>query len=108
MRCIWSDLENDKDLRTNLDRRCLEQSGTSRACPLAQGVVEAFDVVGKTHVFAYSLMMFGGENSAVSPPEVGVADALFVAFGYGVPEQLAGSFTPSTHNTRDDLPGVFA
>jgi hypothetical protein len=65
-------------------------------------------MVGKAAVFAHSLMVFGGQNSLVSPPEVGVADALFIVSRNGVPEQLAGSFTPSTDNARDNLPGVFA
>ena len=61
-------------------------------------------MVGQTRIFAHSLMLFGGENSLVSPPEVGVANALFVRFGNRTPEQLAGGFTPSAYDAGYDLP----
>ncbi len=75
---------------------------------MPKSTVKTFDMVGKAAVFAYSLMVLGGENSLVSPPEVGVADALLIGSRNGVPELLAGSFTASTDNARYDLPGVFA
>ncbi len=65
-------------------------------------------MAGEAAVFAHSLMLCGGQNSAVSPPEVAVANALLIALGYGVPEQLTGGFTPSTDDARHHLPGVFA
>ncbi len=74
---------------------------------LTEGTVKAFNVVSEAAVFAYSLMVFGGKNSMVSPPEVGVANALFVVGRDSVPEQLAGSFTATTHNTSYDLPRPF-
>ncbi len=71
---------------------------------MTQGVVKALNVASETAIFAYSLMVFGRQNSAVSTPEVGVADALLVAFRDSVPEQLASSFTPTTDHASYDLP----
>ena len=75
---------------------------------MTQGVIKAFNVASEARVFAHSLVLRLRNNGLIGFPEVGVADALFVAFGYGVPEQLAGSFTPTTDDARDNLPGVFA
>ncbi len=71
-----SDLEKERVLRTKRAKRCLGQNGTSRACPLTEGVIEALDVVGQAGVFTDRLMLLVGENVLIGSPEVGVDGAL--------------------------------
>ncbi len=71
---------------------------------LAEGVVEAFDMVGQPGVFTRCLMLFVGNNAFVGPPEVGVDGSSPVALGNGTPQLLAGGFTPPADHTGDDLP----
>jgi hypothetical protein len=71
---MWlsSFIENDRVLRTRRDTRCLGQSGTSRACPLPEGAVEALDGVCFAAALTYSLMAFARKDLGVCFPEVGV------------------------------------
>ena len=58
------------------ERQCLtDEAGQT----LAEGVVEALDMVGETGVFADRLMLFVGDDVLVGPPEVGVDGSLPVA-----------------------------
>lgn len=88
----------------NLDKRCLGQNGTFWACPLAQGIVEAFNMVGEAAVFAHSLVLSLRNNGLVSPPEVAIKDTLLVVSRDSVPELFACCLTPSTDHASYDLP----
>lgn len=68
----WSSsfLEKDKVLRASLETRYLGQSGTFRASPLSESVVEAFDVVGLATVFTNMVHHLGIENRVIGFPEV--------------------------------------
>ncbi|CAN5868135.1 hypothetical protein BH24DEI2_BH24DEI2_27790 [soil metagenome] len=67
MRCMCSDLEKDKVFLTN------------RACPLSDGVVEAFDMDCQTSILAHGLVLFIGNDSSISVPKVAEQDILLVA-----------------------------
>ncbi len=59
---------------------------------------------GEAAVFAHSLVLSLRNNGLVSPPEVAIKDTLLVVSRDSVPELFARCLTPSTHNTRHDLP----
>ena len=62
--------------------------------PLAQGVVEAFDMVGLPAVFANSVMMSLRHNLSISLPEVRVGSLVAVTRRNALPKTTAGWLVP--------------
>ena len=105
---MWfsSFFENDSVLRTSRETRCLGQSGNSRACPLPQGAVEAFDVVRFAAALAYGFMAFARKDFTVSSPKVGVEhSALPVYSGQRSPKSLCSCLTSTADEHTYDLSG---
>lgn len=70
---------------------------------MAEGVIEAFDVVGQACSFANSLVQVIRYDSLVSVPEVGKADALLEDTGDGLPKVTARGNASTPDNTGNHL-----
>lgn len=70
---------------------------------MAQGVVEALDVIGQTCSFANSLVQVIRYDSLISVPEVGKANALLEDMGDGSPKVTARGNASTPDNTGNHL-----
>lgn len=71
--------------------------------PLAQGIVEALDVVGLPAAFAYRNVLRFGNNLLVSVPEVRERHGTAQKWRHLLPEQAAGRFAAVSNRKSDDL-----
>lgn len=71
--------------------------------PLAQGVIQAFDVSGVPSLFADHLMR-GRWQTGVSAPKIAVADAALIGRRQLAPQALTRLRTAVPDEKREDLP----
>jgi len=74
---------------------------------LAEGVIEALDVIGQACSFANSLVQVIRYDGLISVPEVGKADALLEDMGDGLPKVTARGNASTPDNTGNHLPSLF-
>ena len=57
--------------------------------PLAERIVEAFDVIGFARLFAHPFVLVVRQNGVIGGPEVVEAIGVAIGFRYGVPQAQA-------------------
>ena len=72
------------------------------ADPLSGGQVEAFHVAGVTTPFADGLVLFARDHERVGPPEIGVAEGLFlIPLRQGVPQRPRATLIACAYGHSD-------